>query len=138
MIDRLQEAGRSLTLRMLATDEEVAAAYRAARFTVLTSLHEGYGLPVAESLGFGTPVITTNYGSTAQIGATGGALLVDPRDDDALVEAMRDLLTDDALLQRLRQETLGRPDRTWGDYAAELWDHLVEPALEAVESLDGP
>jgi glycosyltransferase involved in cell wall biosynthesis len=138
MIERLQDAGRPLELRTLATDEEVAAAYRAARFTVLTSLHEGYGLPVAESLASGTPVITTNYGSTAQIATTGGALLVDPRDDEAIVEAMRSLLTDDALLERLRLETLTRPERTWGDYAAELWDRLVEPALEAVGSTDRP
>ncbi len=138
MIDRLQEAGRPLRLHTLATDEEVAAAYRAARFSVLTSLHEGYGLPVAESLASGTPVITTNYGSTAQIAMNGGALLVDPRDDEALVDAMRSLLTDDELLQRLRLETRARPDRTWGDYAVELWDGLVEPALRAVESTDSP
>jgi glycosyltransferase involved in cell wall biosynthesis len=137
MIERLQEAGRPLTLRTLATDEEVTAAYRAARFSVLPSLHEGYGLPVAESLAFGTPVITTNYGSTAQIATNGGALLVDPRDDEALVEAMRALLTDDALLQRLRQETRDRPDRTWADYAADLWNLLVVPAREVVEPRDG-
>ena len=67
MISRLQAAGRPITARLSATDADVAAAYQAARFSVLTSLHEGYGLPVAESLAFGTPVITSNYGSTAEI-----------------------------------------------------------------------
>ena len=40
---------------------------------VFPSVHEGYGLPVAESLALGTPVITTEYGSTAEIAAGGGA-----------------------------------------------------------------
>jgi glycosyltransferase involved in cell wall biosynthesis len=129
LISRLQQAGRPITVRTSPSDAEVAAAYRTARFSVLASLHEGYGLPVAESLAWGTPVITTSYGSTQQIADDGGALLVDPRDDQALVEAMRQLLTDDDLLARLRHQTRTRPTRTWEHYATELWDHLVQPEL---------
>ncbi len=98
------------------------------------SLHEGYGLPVAESLAFNLPVITSSYGSTAEIGAGGGALLIDPRDDRALTDAMRDLLTDDELLARLRAETRGNVSRTWNDYSAELWEYLVEPERAAGHS----
>lgn len=97
-------------------------AYAGARFTVFPSLHEGYGLPVAESLAYGTPVITSSYGSTAEIAAAGGCVLVDPRDDDQLVAAMRRLLTDDAELERLRGEARGRPVWTWEQYAAQVWD----------------
>jgi glycosyltransferase involved in cell wall biosynthesis len=127
MISRLQQAGRPLTVRRSATDAEVTAAYQTARFSVLPSLHEGYGLPVAESLAVGTPVITANYGSTQQIAADGGALTINPRDDEALLEAMRRLLTDDHLLLTLRRQAQARPTRTWEHYAADLWDHLVEP-----------
>jgi glycosyltransferase involved in cell wall biosynthesis len=137
MISQLRAAGRPIMTRQSARDMDVAAAYRAARFSVFTSLHEGYGLPVAESLAFGTPVITSNYGGTAQIGADGGAVMIDPRDDEALVAAMRQLLTDDALLERLRLEIRARPDRTWEDYAADLWDRLVQPALEGALRGDG-
>jgi glycosyltransferase involved in cell wall biosynthesis len=128
-IAQLRDLGRPVTARTGITDTELAAAYQQARFTVFTSLHEGYGLPVAESLAFGTPVITTNYGSTNDIAASGGALLVDPRDDEALVEAMRSLLTDDNRLQTLRHQIDNRPTRTWEHYAAELWQHLVQPEL---------
>jgi glycosyltransferase involved in cell wall biosynthesis len=107
----------------------VELAYRTARFSVLPSLHEGYGLPVAESLAWGTPVITTSYGSTQQVASSGGALLIDPRDDEALVHAMRRLLTDDHLLRTLQQQARNRPTRTWEQYASELWDHLVRPEL---------
>lgn len=96
------------------------------------SLHEGFGLPVVESLAHGTPVITSDFGSTAQSGAAGGTVLVDPRDDDALTGAMRTLLTDDDVLARLRAEIARRPERTWQDYADELWTQLVEPELQAM------
>ena len=60
----LQPRADPSRVRTYVSDAELADAYQAARFSVLVSLHEGYGLPVAESLGYGTPVITTNYGST--------------------------------------------------------------------------
>ena len=64
--------------------------------------------------------------------------MVDPRDDEALVAAMRQLLTDDGLRARLRLEIQARPNRTWENYAAELWDGLIQPALEGVRRGDGP
>ena len=119
--------GRPLTLRTTATDTEVAAAYRTARFAVQASLHEGYGLPVAEALAYGTPVITTNYGAAHHIAAAGGAIQIDPRDDTALTNAIRTLLTDDHLLHTLHQQIHTRPPRTWEHYAHDLWHHLVQP-----------
>jgi glycosyltransferase involved in cell wall biosynthesis len=132
-VNQLSEQGRPIVVKREVADAELASAYQAARFTVLTSLHEGYGLPVVESLAFGTPVLTTNYGSTEEIASDGGALLVDPRDDEAIVHAMRQLLTDDALLEELRGQIRARPSRTWDQYAADLWDQLVQPELENVK-----
>lgn len=122
---RLVAAGRPITMRTAITDAQLWHTYRSARFTVFASLHEGFGLPVAESLALGTPALTTSYGSTLEIAEGGGALTVDPRDDDALAEAMRRLLTDDALVEELRRAAAARPPRTWDDYSRELWQHLV-------------
>lgn len=133
-IDELQRAGRPIDLRIEVSDEELEAAYRQARFSLFPSLHEGFGLPVTESLAHGTPVITTNYGGTAEAAVGGGALLIDPRDDVALEDAMRRLLTDDELLEGLRHEAANRPLRTALEYATELWDVLVEPELAAEEA----
>jgi glycosyltransferase involved in cell wall biosynthesis len=80
---------------------------------------------VAESLACGTPCLTSHYGSTREIADGGGALVVDPLDDEAIAEQMRRLLTDDALVARLRDEAARRPPRTWDDYARELWDALL-------------
>jgi glycosyltransferase involved in cell wall biosynthesis len=96
-------------------------------------LHEGYGLPVAESLAFGTPVITSNYGSTREIGERGGTILIDPRDDVALVDAMRTLLTCDDRLAALRAEIARMPARSWRTYADEVWTCLVGEGAGAPE-----
>jgi glycosyltransferase involved in cell wall biosynthesis len=117
----LRRAGRSLTVEREMDDEHVWAAYRRARFTVFTSHHEGFGLPVAESLAAGTPVIAGSHGAVAETASGGGAVLVDPDDDGALVDAMRLLLTDAGALDDLRRAARARPTRTWDDYAAELW-----------------
>ena len=124
-VRRLQLRRRPVTLAQAISDNDLRAAYAIARFTVFASLHEGYGLPVAESFAMGVPVLTTSYGSTREIAAGGGALLVDPRDDDALREALRRMLTDDVLLARLRAEIAARPRRSWDDYAEQAWAVLV-------------
>ncbi|HSP74772.1 MAG TPA: glycosyltransferase [Cryobacterium sp.] len=123
----LKRNGRQIEVLRGVNDEVLLSAYREARFSLFPSLHEGYGLPVAESLAFATPVITTDYGSTAEIARGGGCLVVDPRNDDELVVAMRSLLTGDDILNRLHAEIAARSDRTWDDYANELWDQLVLP-----------
>ena len=125
----LKAAGRRVEVRKGVSDRELDAAMSDAVFTVFPSLHEGYGLPVAESMAHGTPVITSNFGSMAEIAADGGALTIDPRDDAALIAAMRLLLTDESELGRLRQEITQRPQRGWSDYADELWAAIVAPEL---------
>lgn len=108
-------------------DAMLSAAYRLARFTVFPSFNEGFGLPVAESLASGTPVITSGHGSMREIAeAGGGALLVDPRDDHDLAAGMHKLLNDDATYTRLCREAAARRPRRWDEYAADLWDFFVE------------
>ncbi len=124
-VAELSAARRPIDVFSGVDDEFLAAAYELARFTVFPSFNEGFGLPVGESLALGTPVITANYGSMAEIAADGGALTVDPRDDHAIADAMRQLLTDDALLAELESQARDRPSRTWDDYARETWAVLV-------------
>ena len=129
---QLQAAGRPVQSFAGLSDDLLWAAYRLARCTVFPSFNEGFGLPVAESLASGTPVITSNFGSMREIAAAGGALLVDPRDDHAIAAALRQLLTDDTTHARLAAEAEARPERTWDDYAAETWHYLVDGARPGV------
>ena len=67
----LQADGRPVESLSAADDDLLWGAYRLARFTVFPSINEGFGLPVAESLGLGTPVITSNFGSMREIAEAG-------------------------------------------------------------------
>ncbi|HEY5518699.1 MAG TPA: glycosyltransferase family 1 protein, partial [Cellulomonas sp.] len=129
-VARLRRNGRDVATQRGVGDTALWAAYRAARFTIFTSVHEGYGLPVAESLAVGTPVITSDLGPMREIAAGGGTILVDPRDDAALTDAMRRLLTDDEVRSRLARQAAQRTLRTWDDFAADAWDQLVAARLQ--------
>lgn len=124
-VRRLARAGRHVGVGRGVGDDVVAQAYRDARVVVFPSLQEGFGLPVAEALATGTPVVTTRYGATAEIAAAGGCLLVDPRDDADIAAAVERLLTDDALHAELVAQARSRVDATWPDYAEALWREAV-------------
>ena len=74
---------------------------RRARALLFPSLAEGFGLPIAEAMTLGCPVLTSNRGAAAEI-AGHAALLVDPLDESAMAEAIAKLDRDDALCARLR------------------------------------
>lgn len=107
-------------------DDELWAAYRLSRFLVFPSINEGFGLPVAEALALGTPVLTSRHGSLGDLAAAGGAYVVDPRDDDELHAGFVALLTDDLLVDELRTQAAARPRRTWDTYATHTLARLTE------------
>lgn len=124
-LERLQREGRPVTTISAVTDDLLWSAYRIATCTVFPSLNEGYGLPVAESIAVGTPVVTSNFGSMREITAHGGALLVSPRDDDGLAAAIEQAVFDQETTARLRAEALEVPRRSWDEYASELWSYFT-------------
>ena len=76
-------------------DAGLDALYRRAVCLVLPSRYEGFGLPVAEAMSRGCPVVTSDAACLPEVG--GGASVVVPVGDvDALVDACRAMLDDDA------------------------------------------
>jgi glycosyltransferase involved in cell wall biosynthesis len=73
-------------------DAELARQYRGARCLVYASLYEGFGLPVAEALACGCPIVTTAGSAMAEI-AGPDAVYVDAEDvgsiRDGLARAFR-------------------------------------------------
>jgi len=126
-VEELQRKRRPVTVLTAASDRLLAAAYSIATVTVFPSLHEGFGLPVAESLVLGTPVVTSGFGSMKQIvDAGGGGVLVDPRDDHSIADGIRSVLVDADLRARLEREARAREPRRWDDYADELWKAMFD------------
>jgi len=75
------------------------------------SLYEGFGLPVLEAMGLGTPVMTSTTASLSEV-AGDAALLVDPLDIGAMTKAIQKIDADSDLRAQLEQrgaEHLLRP-----------------------------
>jgi glycosyltransferase involved in cell wall biosynthesis len=122
---QLQHANRPLQIFQAVSDDLLWAAYRVAYCTVFPSLHEGFGLPVMESLASGTPVITSNFGAMAENARSGGALLVDPHSHWQLADALRQLLRNRLLRDQLAGAASAVPVRSWDDYARATWEYFV-------------
>jgi glycosyltransferase involved in cell wall biosynthesis len=73
-----------------------------ARALAMPSLAEGFGLPVAEAMALGTPVLTSNQGALAET-AGEAALAVNPQDVARLGNALKRLAKDDALCATLAE-----------------------------------
>jgi glycosyltransferase involved in cell wall biosynthesis len=76
------------------------AYYKNALACVFPSINEGFGMPIIESMSIGTPVITSNISSMAEVGGS-AALLVDPFDVEDISQAMEKMYSDESLRAEL-------------------------------------
>jgi glycosyltransferase involved in cell wall biosynthesis len=80
-----------------------------ARALLFPSLAEGFGLPVAEAMTLGTPVLTSAGGALEEV-AGGAAQLVDPRDTGEMARRIVELDSSDRLCQELAERGLVRAE----------------------------
>lgn len=69
------------------SDEELASLYRGARCLVYASLYEGFGIPVAEALACGCPIVTSRGSAMVEI-AGDDATYVDPESVESIREGI--------------------------------------------------
>lgn len=101
-------------------DADLSLLLHRATLLAYPSLYEGFGFPPLQAMRAGVPVVATRAGSLPEI-LGDGALLVPPRDDDALAAALDDCFGDDALRRRLAAAGTGWSARfTWDRCGEEL------------------
>lgn len=83
------------------SDAEYETLLTTAAVFALPSLYEGFGMPVLDALQRGIPVLTSRRGSLPEV-AGNAALFADPEDPVALSQALKTLLTDDAVRMQLK------------------------------------
>ncbi len=82
------------------SNDELVAEYARASIAIVPSLYEGFGLPAAEAMACGVPLICSDGGALPEV-VGNAARLVRAGDVDDLQMALRDLLTDTAACERL-------------------------------------
>lgn len=105
-------------------DDDVRHLHSGAVAVALPSDCEGFGLPAVEAAACGAPVVATTESPLPELLA-GGGIFVEPRDEDALADALRTMLTDELGRRRMAAAAL--------DAARTLsWRRCAEEALVAL------
>ena len=89
-------------------DEQLAAHYRGAVALAFPSLYEGFGIPIAEAMACGTPVLTSGLTAIPETAGEGNALIVDALSVESIAAGLDRLAEDSALRANLRQRGLAR------------------------------
>lgn len=86
---------------------DLIALYNGAVALCHPSLYEGFGIPPAEALACGCPVITSNRSSMPEVSGD-AAILVDPESDEAIAQALRKVAYEPEVAEAMRARGLLR------------------------------
>ena len=92
--------------------------YDVAKIFVFPSLYEGFGLPPLEAMAHGTPVVTSNTSSLPEV-VGNAAVLVNPENVFDIMRALRSVLLDQPLRERLKQRGYEQVQRFSWDVSVE-------------------
>ena len=106
---------------------DLAALYSGAMMLVLPSFHEGFGMPAAEAMACGTPVVVTNRGSLPEVVGDAG-LYIEPESVESIANGMEQLLHNSDLRDRLQEKGLERAKQF-------TWQRTAEIALQTYRKL---
>ncbi len=112
------------------TDEELVREYARATIAVVPSLYEGFGLPAAEAMACGKPVISTTGGALSEVVGNAG-LLVPPGDPRQLANGICYLLSNSGLQKELGTKARTRTVEMFNWEAAA--ENTVEVYKKAIE-----
>ena len=107
---------------------DLPVLYSAAKCFVYPSYFEGFGIPTLEAMRCGTPTITGDRTCFPEVVGDAG-LLVNPFDELAIAEGIRQVISDERLHQELRERGLHR---------ASLydWRNTARKTLEVYEAVN--
>ena len=110
------------------SDEGLLRLYGACDLFVYPSFYEGFGLPILEAMACGRAVACSNTSAMPEV-ADSAAILFDPNSEDNIVLAMRDLLLNAELRQRMERLGMQRAAMfSWESTAGKTLDLYYEVA----------
>jgi UDP-glucose:(heptosyl)LPS alpha-1,3-glucosyltransferase len=127
-----QQLGVAARCHFAAPSPRVLDFYAAADLYVSPSLEDSFGLPVAEAMACGLPVITSPLAGVSELIQTGsdGFVLRDPRDPHELARLLSELVPDAPRRQRVGEAAARKAlDWTWDRNAAAVFQ-MLEKAIQ--------
>ncbi len=111
-------------------NEEFAGYYSKATIAVVPSLYEGFGLPAAEAMACGVPLISTSGGALPEVVGDAG-IIVPPADADSLAREIMFLFNNPDRRKKMSQAGIERVDSifNWSKAAGDM----VEVYREAID-----
>jgi glycosyltransferase involved in cell wall biosynthesis len=103
------------------------ALYRHASCLLYLSLAEGFGLPLAEAMSMGAPIIASNRTSIPEVVGDAGSI-VDPENTEEVVSAVSDLLSSQPLRDAMVARGKARAKQFDGKVAASRMVEVYEAA----------
>lgn len=120
-------AANELILIPFVAEIDLPVIYSLCSLFVFPSFHEGFGLPAAEAMACGAPVIGSNCSSLPEVIGRPDALF-DPNKPASIAELMHRVLSDDDFRQSLAETgVIHARSFTWAESARRAWS-----ALEAI------
>jgi glycosyltransferase involved in cell wall biosynthesis len=106
--------------------EELVERYQRTAVLVMPSLFEGFGLPVAEAMACGTPVVAAKAGSLPEVLGEDqeGGILVPPGDPKALAEAIHGILSSPDMARELGARARARVEARFS------WERTARETVE--------
>jgi glycosyltransferase involved in cell wall biosynthesis len=126
---RLDDPPRNVRYLGYVAEDDLPGLFAGATAFAFPSLYEGFGLPVAQALAAGVPVIASGGSSLGEITA-GAARLVDARSTSELRDAIADVLTSPGTRSRLSE--LGRVQG-----ARFTWEASARQSIEFFRAVEG-
>lgn len=108
------------------SNEQKAELFGLAFALVLPSLYEGFGLPIAEALQFGLPLILADNSALPEIGGK-AAIYIDADSTKSILDALKELSVNHSLYEQLSSQAYQlAPQFTW--------EACAQGALKALQS----
>jgi glycosyltransferase involved in cell wall biosynthesis len=123
-----------------ATPEELGELYASAHALALVSSYEPFGVTLREGAAAGLPLIASERaGATGDVAVAGeNALVVDPDDRVALVEALRRMVREPELRERLAAGSRAVTERHPPEADVEAWERAILRAASSAPPAGRP
>jgi glycosyltransferase involved in cell wall biosynthesis len=129
---RIKEFGIADQVRVLdwVPDALMSELYNSAKVVSHPSNFEGFGMPILDAMSCGTPVVTSSRPAIPEV-AGDSVKFASPDDQQAIADALEEVLTDNRLWDNLAHRGLERSARfSWEETVSRTW-RLIQDVAKA-------